>query len=139
MCYDASVNATDLTARYAAISGLILIPVTLLFAFAFSPKQIEVYENMLCLKGRLFFKRILFADIDNVSSFQSVRNMRLFASGGLFGYFGYFTSSNYGKYYSFIGDYRQAFTISLKNGKVFAVSSADNESLMKYLKQINSK
>ncbi len=119
------------------LSGLflILIIVILLVAFAFAPKELVIDNDKLILVRRVGKRVIPLNRISAVSRHEAGKDIRLFASGGYFGYYGYFTNAAYDKYEAFVGSLKQAFAMTLENGKVVVLSCADAQKIITELRR----
>ena len=130
------LNAGGSTGEMALkLSGLLLIIVILLVAFAFAPKELVIDDDKLVLVRRIGRRAIPLNRIRAVSNYTAGKDIRLFASGGYFGYYGYFTNAAYGRYEAFVGSLKQAFAVTLKNGKVVVLSCSDAPSFITELRR----
>jgi hypothetical protein len=117
------------------LSGLFLIIVILLVAFAFAPKELVIGNDKLILVRRVGKRVIPLDQIRAVSRYEAGKDIRLFASGGYFGYYGYFTNAAYGRYEAFVGSLKQAFAVTLESGKVVVLSCADAQKFIVELRR----
>ena len=86
-------------------------------------------------KVKINYNSILF--IDRYS--PSLRDVRIFGSGGFWGFIGLFSSEKIGKYYSFVGDSEQCFFIRTISGNSYVFSSEDVDIVIENIKKrINS-
>ena len=76
------------------------------YALLMWPRRITVYADRLVLKKGIGKKTLLF-------SFD----MRLIGSGGMLGYTGWFTNSDFGRYMSYVGDHKNTFLIVTRKRK----------------------
>ena len=65
----------------------------------------------------------------------SLRDVRIFGSGGFFGFIGLFSSEKIGKYYSFVGDSEQCFCIKTISGNSYVFSSEDVDIVIEKIKK----
>lgn len=82
-------------------------------------------------KVKINYNSILF--IDRYS--PSLRDVRIFGSGGFFGFIGLFSSEKIGKYYSFVGDSEQCFCIKTISGNSYVFSSEDVDIVIEKIKK----
>ena len=82
-------------------------------------------------KVKINYNSILF--IDRYS--PSLRDVRIFGSGGFFGFIGLFSSEKIGKYYSFVGDSEQCFFIKTVSGNSYVFSSEEADIVIEKIKK----
>ncbi|WP_143306716.1 PH domain-containing protein [Chitinophaga vietnamensis] len=88
------------TAVTTTILLFVLIPAVLL-SWGFSPKYYLLTDDAIIMKGRLHSINIPLADVLRLRSIDEEelgKSIRLFGSGGLFGYLGSYQSSEIGRY-----------------------------------------
>lgn len=111
---------------------LTIIPYFMLSA----PLSIAVDKKYLIINkfiGKLKISRV---DIDAVDIYISNGlEARLFGSGGFFGYVGQFYSKQFGKYTAYVGDYKQTFSLTMKNGKKYLLSCENRDVVVSILKE----
>ena len=94
--------------------GLAVICFTLITCIAFSPRKLILTNKELIVWCRAYSKHIPVKDIVSCTFHSEIINsstIRLFASGGLGGYYGLFWNSKYGKFKAFFGDRSSTFTL----------------------------
>lgn len=86
--------------------------------------------------GSLFKKhRIHMCDVESVETFQPTMGaIRIFASGGFMGYWGYFREGDIGKYYGFYGKSSDCFLVQLKNGCKYVLGCDQPDKMVDYIK-----
>lgn len=50
---------------------------------------------------------------------------RIFGSGGFFGWYGWFSEADLGKYFAYYGKASDCFLVTLKNGRKYMLGCAD--------------
>ena len=59
--------------------------------------------------------------------------MRLFGSGGWFGYYGWFSERDLGKYFAYYGKSSDCFLVRLKDGRQYMLGCNDAQEVVKYI------
>lgn len=104
----------------AIISGLYYCPVSV------EANQSGIVLNRLISRPRYFS----YGEIASVDTcYPSAGGLRLCGSGGLFGYWGYFSDIIIGQYFGYYADRSQCFYIRLKSGRQY-VASCENHVAM---------
>ena len=107
----------------------------IIVSFIFAPKAIVVTGNELIIHKTIGHKTIKLNDILTIELYNGSSNdIRLFGSGGLFGFYGIFRNSEKGNYTAYVGDFSTAFYITLTAGKTYLVSCEDRKTMMNYIK-----
>ena len=118
------------------IMALILIPSILSF-FIF-PVYIVADDEGVGVRTLARTKLIPYENIDRIVRvdeqplFSCISTIRLFGSGGVFGYIGWFRSKGIGTFLSYATDEKNVFLIYRKNGKPVAISVNDPDEFMPY-------
>ena len=118
------------------IMALILIPSILSF-FIF-PVYIVADDEGVGVRTLARTKHIPYENIDRIVRvneqplFSCISTIRLFGSGGVFGYIGWFRSKGIGTFLSYATDEKNVFLIYRKNGKPVAISVNDPDEFMPY-------
>jgi hypothetical protein len=118
------------------IMALILIPSILSF-FIF-PVYIVADDEGVGVRTLARTKLIPYENIDRIVRvdeqplFSRLSTIRLFGSGGVFGYIGWFRSKGIGTFLSYATDEKNVFLIYRKNGKPVAISVNDPDEFMPY-------
>ena len=122
--------------------GLAVICLTLITSFVLSPRKLILTNKELIVRCRAYSKHIPIKDIVSCtfhSEFMDNSTIRLFASGGLWGYYGLFWSSKCGKFKAFFGDRSSTFTLKLVSGEVLVLGCENSQSLINELTSIINK
>ncbi len=110
------------------ITLLLIVPIT----FLFSPVCLENDGEHIIIHKVVGRKRIKIEDIAATSIYERNRgNIRVFGSGGLFGYFGRFHNRKHGHYTAYAGDLDQAFYITTKSNKTYLVSCNNRDEFIR--------
>lgn len=118
------------------IMALILIPSILSF-FIF-PMYIVADEEGVGVRTLARTKLIPYENIDRIvradeqPQFFSISTIRLFGSGGVFGYIGWFHSKGIGTFLSYATDEKNVFLIYRKKGIPVAISVNDPDEFLPY-------
>lgn len=118
---------------YALAASLVLICSLSLF---FTPLSISVEDGCLNINTALRVKSIPLSEIKDVSICPpTVAEKRIFASGGWFGYWGWFSEPSIGKYMAYYGKASDCFLVRLKNDKLYMLSCNDPLGMMEYINE----
>ena len=118
------------------IMALILIPSILSF-FIF-PVYIVADDEGVGVRTLARTKLIPYENIDRIVRvdeqplFSRLSTIRLFGSGGVFGYIGWFRSKGIGTFLSYATDEKNVFLIYRKKGKPVAISVNDPDEFLPY-------
>ena len=118
------------------IMALILIPSILSF-FIF-PMYIVADDEGVGVWTLARTKQIPYENIDRIVRvdeqplFSPISTIRLFGSGGVFGYIGWFRSKGIGTFLSYATDEKNVFLIYRKKGKPVAISVNDPDEFLPY-------
>jgi hypothetical protein len=124
-CYTLLEDGTILSTNKWELILIIVLTTILIIVYAYSPKYLRIDSDQLVLKQRFGNIIIPLDKISRLENFRGVNNIRIFASGGIFGYFGKYRNNYYIQYYAFAGDFDKAFTLRLTDGKVYVLSCDD--------------
>lgn len=101
---------------------LILCGSTLLF----SPLSVSLENNCLYVNFALRYKSFPLPDIESVSlCAPTMGAQRICGSGGFFGYYGWFSERDLGKYFAYHGKASDCFLVTLRNGKKYMLGCQD--------------
>ena len=118
------------------IMALILIPSILSF-FIF-PMYVVADDEGVGVRTLARTKLIPYENIDRIVRvdeqplFSGLSTIRLFGSGGVFGYIGWFRSKGIGTFLSYATDEKNVFLIYRKNGTPVAISVNDPDEFLPY-------
>ena len=111
----------------------ILISVVFAINAPISVRLTPQYFELRKLVGRI---RIEYTAITHVVRYKpSFWDMRVFGSGGFFGYIGFFQGNEIGRYSGFFADKNQAFLIRTKRGKLYVFSTEAPDRTVEELKK----
>ncbi len=97
-----------------------LLVIACCFSLFYSPMSISVDDNQLNIRRSLRIKSIPLDEISSIKLYQpTMGERRLCASGGWFGYCGWFSNNEIGKYFGYYGKASDCFLVTLKNGKKY--------------------
>lgn len=107
------------------IAGLYYCPVSV----EANLSEIKLYR--LLAKPKIF----AYKDIQSVETcYPSAGGIRLCGSGGLFGYWGYFSDIMIGTYFGYYGSRSYCFLVKLKNGKQYVLGCENPVAMVDYIK-----
>ncbi|RFS20116.1 hypothetical protein DVR12_20585 [Chitinophaga silvatica] len=118
--------------------ALIILAVSILVTFGYSPRYYSITEDAIIIKRIFSDISIPFEDVVNISIIEksAIRgSLRVFGSGGLFGYLGIFRSSNLGKYQMWSTNCETLVLIECMNKKI-VISPSDNND---FIEEFNRK
>lgn len=102
-----------------------------LFGLYYAPTSVEAAEEAVKLRRPLATKSIPYEDIASVETcYPSPGGLRLCASGGFMGYWGYFTDIVIGNYFGYYGRADQAFLITTHAGNKYVLSCDDRDAMV---------
>lgn len=122
---------TDKLVLFCLIMGSIIIA-----GLFYCPVSVEANDTKIKLY-RLLAKPIAFAydDIQKVDvCYPSFGGLRLCASGGCFGYWGYFNDTAIGTYFGYYGSRSYCFLVKLKNGRQYVLGCEDSVAMVNHIK-----
>lgn len=107
------------------IAGLYYCPVSV------EANLSEIKLHRLLAKPKIF----AYKDIQSVETcYPSAGGIRLCGSGGLFGYWGYFSDIMIGTYFGYYGSRSYCFLVKLKNGKQYVLGCENPVAMVDYIK-----
>lgn len=108
----------------AIISGLYYCPVSV------EANQSGIVLNRLISRARYF----PYSEIASVDTcYPSAGGLRLCGSGGLFGYWGYFSDIMIGTYFGYYGSRSHCFLVKLKSGRQYVIGCSDPAAIVSYV------
>ena len=100
----------------------------LLVVFSYSPNKLEFTNQGITIHKVIGKVTINYNQISSIfPDYQANWDIRLWGSGGLFGYFGVFKNQEIGKYQAYVGNYKQAFLIQTKEDKNYIISCENKD------------
>lgn len=111
---------------------IVLFISTLIFA----PISVTVDDNALIVNRCLTGKRIPISEIKSIELCQPTMGaLRVFGSGGWFGYWGKFRERDLGLYTAYYGKSSDCFFIRLKDGRQYMIGCKNPRSVVKFIKE----
>lgn len=109
--------------------------ITLLFSGLFyAPISVTVDDEGLSVNRTLRKLTIPLADISSVKlCAPTMGEKRICGSGGWFGYWGWFSEKDLGKYFAYYGKASDCFLVTLKNGKKYMIGCEDPKPVVDYI------
>ena len=87
-------------------------------AFYYAPRAISVDDEALCVHRSISVKKILLSEIISIRLCPpTMAEKRLLGSGGFFGYWGWFSEKDLGRYFAYYGKSSDCFLVTLKDGR----------------------
>ena len=119
----------------------LLISVTIFILYGVfminAPISVRLTTQYFELKKVVGSIRIEYAAISYIGRYTpTLSDMKMFSSGGLWGFVGVFRNSDIGSYNAFIGDMRQSFLIKTVEGRVYVFSVEDVDDLIASIKRV---
>lgn len=97
-----------------------------LSSLAFTPMSLSLSGENLSIHRSLKIKDIPLSEISAVKlQSPSKSALRIFGSGGFFGYWGWFAEPGIGKYFAYYGKPSDCFLVTQKNGKKYMLGCKD--------------
>lgn len=113
---------------------LSILLVLLIFGLLYGPTQIVANPEYVIVKSYLRKHKILVRNIESVELFQPTMGaIRLYASGGYFGYWGIFREGDIGRYAGYYGESSDCFLIKMKNGDKYVLGCKNPEEMVEYI------
>jgi hypothetical protein len=113
---------------------ILIAPLSILLTYLFMPKQYEINENELVIHRKIGNLKIVLNEITNIEKIEQYTQLgfviRLFGSGGLFGWLGIFYSGKYGIFKMYAGAASPLVMITYGNGKKIGISPEDLDDFM---------
>ncbi|MDO4880569.1 MAG: PH domain-containing protein [Capnocytophaga sp.] len=126
-CLDIFINQNEHLTLYIAI----FIIVTFVLCLVNAPISITINEQGILLTkiiGKIYIPYTNIADIQKCDA--TLNSLRLFGSGGLFGFIGIFYNRKVGRYTAFIGNHKQSFMIITKKNKKYVFSCEQRDKVI---------
>lgn len=102
-----------------------------------APISVKLTTQYFELKKIVGSIRIEYAAISYIGRYTpTLSDMKMFGSGGLWGFVGVFRNSDIGSYNAFIGDMQQSFLIRTVEGRVYVFSVEDVDDLIASIKRV---
>jgi hypothetical protein len=116
----------------------IFLFITYFVAWMLHPTSYEITNENLVIHRPVRGIKISLASIKNIERTEPGYSMRLFGSGGLFGYYGLFSSNKLGRHHRYTGNNKNLVLISTEKKK-YLLSIHDDLFFQELSKKTNSK
>ncbi len=121
-----TINAFEAGNLMMAVAIDIFIPGLLLMMYAFAPRAYEITQTGIVVRRLLRSFEIPFSKIERMYRRDlSLVRLRLFAVGGLFGYFGLYYAKDLGKVWAYVTRNKDVLVIETANNR-YAISPDQN-------------
>jgi hypothetical protein len=120
-----------------ALTSIFLF-ITYFVAWMLHPTSYEISNEILVIHRPVKAIKISLASIKNIERTEPGYSMRLFGSGGLFGYYGLFSSNKLGRHHRYTGNNKNLVLISTEKKK-YLLSIHDDLFFQELSKKTNSK
>jgi hypothetical protein len=121
-------EASELSNYGIHVFSLLICVFTMLTAWLFAPSSYEITGTELIVRRPAGSRRFLLADIENSRQLNKPDMkgvIRTFGVGGLFGYYGKFTSSSLGPFTMYCTKMSHLILLTLRSGKKIVLSPDD--------------
>lgn len=122
---------------YELIPFCIIFGAITIFGLYYCPKSVEADKAGVAIHRVLSSPKVF--QYDNIESvdtcYPSPGGLRLFGSGGCFGYWGYFNDILIGTYFAYYGSRSSCFLLKLKNGKQYVLGCEDAREMVNYISE----
>lgn len=103
----------------------------------YMPLTVSEDGSNLCIRRPLRSKRIPVSEISSVKLCQpTVAEKRICGSGGFFGWYGWFSEKDLGKYFAYYGKASDCFLVTLKSGKKYMLGCEDAPEMVKRINEL---
>lgn len=112
-----------------------ILGITTIAGIYYCPKSIEANESGIILHRLLSSPKVfMYNTIQTVDyCYPSIVGLRLCASGGFFGYWGYFKDMMIDTYIGYYGARSNCILVKMKDGKQYVLGCEDSSSLISYI------
>ena len=118
------------------IGVFLIITLGIIFSYVYAPMSVTLSESSLVLRRGIGRKQFNYSDIERVEAYENKKiAARLCGIGGIFGFIGRYYVEGIGHYFSYVGDYSQAFYFQLQNGKKYMLSCEDKEQVISLIRK----
>lgn len=126
------IDAGEKLALFCIIMGA-----TIAFGLYYCPKSIEATESGITLHRLLSAPKVFnYNSIQAVDTcYPSLGGLRLCASGGFFGYWGYFSDIMIGSYFGYYGSRSNCVLVKLKGGKQYVLGCENPALFVSFVNQ----
>jgi hypothetical protein len=126
----------------AAIIGSIILVFTYIITYALSPTSYEIKEDSMIIHRPLkdvIIHRSEIVEVHQMEEGKLARSMRLFGSGGLFGYFGLFWNKEFGTMTWYATRRDQAMMIITSSPKKLVITPDETDAFMQAYAALTTK
>lgn len=126
------------TPEFWIVFGILLL--LLFLGLLYGPTQIIANRDYIIVKTYFLKHKILVSDIESVELFQpTLVSIRLFASGGYFGYLGLFRDGYIGTYAGYYGKATDCFLVRMKNGGKYVLGCENPDIMVNFINSVINK
>ena len=116
------------------VGMLILLFILFLLACLYSPLSVSADEESVTVKSPLLRHRLPVSEIQSIDLYQPTMGARrLLGSGGFFGYWGFFSEKDLGKYIAYYGKASDCFLITMNNGRKYVLGCQNPGEMVNYI------
>lgn len=116
---------------------LLIAPLSILITYLYMPQQYEIQEHHLVIHRKIGNLQIPIQDITNIEMIEKYTQLgfviRLFGSGGLFGWLGIFYSGKYGKFKLYAGAASPLVMITYQDNQKVGISPIEIDAFIEAL------
>lgn len=117
---------------FIIIAGIITLPVIIIVSILYTPRKIVRTDSVIYIKRIIGDVSIELNSIEDIQIYNPDKSdLRIFGSGGFFGYLGKYMNSKYGNYYSYVCNYDEAVIIQTQNGEKYVFSCERYQEMVK--------
>jgi len=117
---------------FIIVAGIITLPVILIVSILYTPRKIVRTDSVIYIKRIIGDVSIELNSIEDIQIYNPDKSdLRIFGSGGFFGYLGKYMNSKYGNYYSYVCNYDEAIIIQIQNGEKYVFSCERYQEMVK--------
>ena len=103
-------------------------------AIIYMPMSISVDDKYMSVNRSLWSKRIPLNEIASLALCSpTMGERRICGSGGWFGYWGWFSERDLGRYFAYYGKASDCFFVTLKNGRKYMLGCKDPQSIVDFI------
>ncbi|MDE5649511.1 MAG: PH domain-containing protein [Duncaniella sp.] len=117
--------------KWLAICWGSLVGIILLLALFYMPMSVSVDDKTLNINRSLRIKSIPLSDIASVKlCAPTMGAKRVCGSGGWFGYWGWFSERDLGKYFAYYGRSSDCFLVTLTDGRLYMLGCQNPDAMV---------
>lgn len=120
-----------------AWAGLGVIAILGFFVMWYAPLYVTLDNDTLTVSRMIRQLRIDADQIESVKiSTPTMAEKRICGSGGFFGYWGWFSQADTGKYFAYYGKASDTFLVTLRSGRKYMIGCRDAHLMAKALREV---